>query len=245
MTAPRDTSRCAAGMRCRAYQHDLGPAQLYTAVPLCDSCISHTQTTLRQLKHDWYDLAQVIARTSRPGEMISGSREAPIPIRVDVEAIQAEILHVLTTWETALRRHEHLSAPRPGRVRAGYAVHRATDLLHLMAPIVAALPPTPVRPTGPTDDIELVTGAQALLELPHLHDRAQHALGLTDTTTDLPGRCTGCGVANTEARIGTQPTLHRINGNDTVACRSCGKRITYDDYVEYADMFRAGWRGAR
>lgn len=245
MTTPHDTSRCAAGMRCRAYQYDVGPAQLYTSVPLCDSCVAYAQTTIRQLRHDWADLAQHIARTSRPGEVISGSRDAPIPIRVDVEALQAEIVHVLTTWEMILRRHERLSPPPPGRVRPGYAVRRASDLLRLMAPIVATIPPTPVRPTGATDDIELVSGAQALLELPHLHDRAMHALGLTDITTDLPGRCTNCGVALTDSRVDPRTALHRLNGNDTVMCRVCGNRTTYDDYTKYAEMFRNTWHGAR
>lgn len=229
-----DHTRCAARHRCRAFSPTDGPAPA-DITPLCEACLAWCAGTVRKLMLDWYDLEQTLARTGGVGEVVSGTRDRPIPIRGDVEALQAEIRHVLCTWEQVLRDHEHLSPPRAGRVRPGYAVQRATRLLQPFTPVVAAIPPVPVRPTGPTDAPELQAGWEGLLGMVRLHGRAHYTLGLTTFTNQLPGECTECKESSlATAADDRQLVLARADGSDTVFCRNCGARTTRDDYERYA-----------
>lgn len=226
--------RCAAGQRCRAYSPTDGPAPAHLT-PLCEACLAGCAQTIHKLMLDWYDLEQTLARAASVGEVVSGTRDRPIPIRQDVEALQAEIRHVLCTWEQILRDHEHLSPPAPGRVRPGYAVQRAVRLLVPFAPVVACIPPVPVRPTGPTDAPEMLTGSDGLLGMVRLHGRAHYTLGLTAFTNSLPGECAQCGMAELATADGDRRlVLARADGSDTVFCRHCGDRRTRDEYERYA-----------
>lgn len=238
-------ARCAAHHRCRAYSPTDGPAPTDTG-PLCEACLAWCAGTVRKLLLDWYDLEQTLARTGAAGEIVSGTRERPIPIRGDVEALQAEIRHVLCTWEQHLRDHESLSPPPPGRVRPGYAVQRAARLLQPFTPVVATIPPVPVRPTGATDAPELQAGWEGLLGMVRLHGRAHYTLGLTTFTNALPGECEQCHQASlATATDDRQLVLARADGSDTVFCRGCGARSTRDDYERYALRIANAYVAAR
>jgi hypothetical protein len=114
-------------------------------------------------------------------------------------------------------------------------VQRAARLLQPFTPVVAAIPPVPVRPTGTTDAPELLAGWEGLLGMVRLHGRAHYTLGLTTFTNQLPGECPGCGESSLATATGDrQLVLARGDGSDTVFCRACGARTTRDDYERYA-----------
>lgn len=77
--------------------------------------------------------------------------------------------------------------------------------------------------------LSTVSGAQGVLDLARLHDRARRMLGLTRDTRNLPGYCQtkGCG----------RPGLVQENGSDTVWCTWCGAAQTRDDYEQYGNVF--------
>jgi hypothetical protein len=58
-------------------------------------------------------LRLILGRIGQGGdERVSGSREAPIPLAADVEALMCEIVHIACSWETAVRTQARLT-PHP------------------------------------------------------------------------------------------------------------------------------------
>jgi hypothetical protein len=246
MRAPSTTVTvtCEAGQRCRGFTVD-GPAPA-TRTPLCDACLVWCADNVWRLLTDWEALEQALPRGGGAGELVSGTRELPIPIRQNVEALQAEILHVTTTWERVVRDWRDLSPHPTGRVRDGFAVQRAVGLLRANVEELAKIPSAPVQPAGPTDPYGWVSGAAGLVGMSRLHGRAFFQLGLTEFTNSLPGECSACGLAElATADGGARTALARPDGSDTVFCRSCGDRRTRDDYEVYALRMATGYVARR
>lgn len=208
--------------------------------PLCDADLSHAEAGIALLVHDYRDLAQLIPPAIRgwhDGQPGRGG-EAPIPLRLDVEALQREIWWLATAWAEVLAdRHRLAPAPRP--VRDGFAVGWAVTILRPRVENLARIGVVQMvdypRPDEDTTRFRAVTltyvpGAQGVLDLSRAHQRARSMLGLTEPTYELPGKCRnrGCG----------RPALRVKNGGDTVWCDYCGASMTRDDYDRYGNLFR-------
>ncbi|GAA4439490.1 hypothetical protein [Phytohabitans houttuyneae] len=217
----------------------------------CPPCTAGYERDVRMLPFDWLDLEQMqlpmlsqaldTQRSVRPGP--------PMPLAGNPEALQAEIRHVLLTWETQMRilqraqRRTTLivgawhttksNPPPPARTLPGRDVQRAAGFLAARIPDLSRLPATPVRPAGITDPVAELTGVDAVVALADLHRRSRSLLGRTHRTTTVPGSCSTCGWAlwRDEPRYEGDPC--DIYCSNPAGCES---RWTYDEYERYVGL---------
>ncbi len=242
---------CVAGPRCRDYDRTTETAAVTTDLPLCDADLGHAAMAVSRLVLDYRDLENLLPKTisewsdGQPGH----SGEAPIPLRLNVEALQREIWHLTTAWAEVLADTHRLADP-PAPVRMGRAVLDAVTVIEPRITILAAIGVTQFA-SYPHDDeavifgtrqpvvfgryprtitLSYITGAQGLLDMAHAHERARTILGLTRDIRHLPGHCQAkrCGRAE----------LYQERGSDTVWCGHCGNTMTRDDYEAYGNIFQ-------
>lgn len=204
---------------------------------LCPPCLEYA-AAVPQLVYDYRDLEQHLPRY--PSQRLDGqpgrSAETAIPIRPDVEALQRAIWWVTTTWAEVLIEVEQLHDPDwRKRTRNGWAVQWACRIIAPRARTLAGIGAQELA-DYPIDHeavrhrqiaLSHVDGAQGLLDMAWLHDRARSVLGLTRLVRNLPGHCQArrCGLE-----------LYQENGSDTVYCRA-GHTMTRDDYERYGNVF--------
>jgi hypothetical protein len=228
---------CLADTRCRSFVDD--QPGLAGETPLCDPCLEHSSRSVPLLVHDYRDLEQLLPKSisewsdGQPGH----SGEAPIPLRLDVEALQREIWHLSTAWAEVLSDRQRLS-PAPTHVRDGYAVKWAVGILaprceHLARIGEVQMVNYPVADEETTRfrtlTLSYVSGAVGLLDLSRAHGKARTLLGLTEPVYELPGHCQNRGCGRAELRV--------KDGSDTVWCDHCGSQMTRDDYDRYGNLF--------
>jgi hypothetical protein len=223
---------CVSDDHCRAYdavaKH---PAYVPARDPMCDTCLNAAEPDVRALVVAYLDLAQLQAPSlsqaldTQPG----GSVESPMLLRGAPEALQAEIVHVLTTWEAEVRARARLSDP-PAEALPGAAVQRAVTILAPRLRLLARIEPTAVYPTGCEDDPQDVAGWEAVHHLQQLRRRARGMLGWTHRTFWVPGACPNvkCG----------RHDLYRAEPRDahddpSVTCDHCGTWRSYGEYEAY------------
>lgn len=92
--------------------------------PFCDRCVTRIGQALRDLPAMYDALGEELAPGSGSGEQrVSGSREAPLPLRTEVLSLQQDIAGTLTDHEDVLRKAEGFWPA--GRARR-YLVRHAT-----------------------------------------------------------------------------------------------------------------------
>lgn len=239
---------CLAGLRCVYYNpiSDL-PGETTGGRSLCPGCLTAAGQATAALILDYRDLEQHLAPSlgvwgdGQPG---GAKNEAPIPMRLDIEALQRDIWAVTMAWAEVVADRYTLSH-RPTRCRDGYAVNWAVTILRNRMGELARVEPIVMADYPYWDEewttrfgtMELtpVTGWQGVLDLMRTHDRARAALGLNGLTKQLPGYCPSreCG----------RPGLLQDNGSDTVRCGHCGTTMSRDDY-EAASLLFGGRRAA-
>lgn len=237
--------RCVAGLLCAGLdrrQERPRPA-LTEGRPLCTGCLARAASDVPKLSRDWADLENFLppstSRVMDPDAPAAIKGEDPTPpYRLAVDALQREIQHVATTWAAVLGEVEQLAEPVELGVRPGYAVAKAVRILGPRTDLLATIGPVAVFPTGSEDEPDDVTGAQALLALTRLHNRARTICGLDTLTHHLPGACPMCGNALIMDREGnpTDTVYRRPSGSETVYCSVCNSRRTWDDYRRYVTM---------
>ena len=247
---------CLSGPACK--QHD-GRQPYPTSQPLCHDCLDAAARDTRALPYDYLDLAQLheASLSQAVNEHTSGSHESPMLIAGHVEALQAEIVYVLSVWEHELRTacnlhdpgtyaplwrtpvYDHLDLvrrrPTLRRARPGAVVQRAVDVIAPRVGRLAALPETVVCPTGIEDQPTPIAGWAAVHQLQQLHSRARGMLGRTTRRFWIPGDCWTC---TARARRGEDGPLYRseprFEGDPMqVNCDRCAAYRQYADY-EYA-----------
>ncbi|MEV2239506.1 hypothetical protein [Micromonospora sp. NPDC049891] len=231
MTDTTDSGRhCTSDTRCRAYNTITKQPADVTSLPLCDPCLTAAHRDIRNLIYDYVDLEQLQAPTLSQALNMqpAGKAAPPMPLNGAAEALQAEIVHVATTWEDVVRDHTNLT-PRPGgTIRPGAALQTAITTLTTHLRALASVEAADVYPTGCEDTPTTLTGWEAIHHLQHLHQRARGMLGRTHRTTHLPGTCSGCG----------QDQLHRDEPRHAedpcdVYCAACHTTWPHDDYQQY------------
>lgn len=230
-----------------------------TRDPLCPACLESAERDVPALIYDYVDLEQLheAALSQAINEKTSGSAEAAMLIAAHVEALQAEMVHVSTTWEEEVRYRQRLADPHapapvaswnttitlpvpPSRVRAGVALQRAVGILTPRLPFLSRLEPVAVCPTGSEDDWQDVAGWQAIHHLQHLHKRARAALGRTRRTFWIPGACWACEARPTPGDDGPlwrgEPRFE--HDPMQVECGKCRAYRPYADYEVYEQTLR-------
>jgi hypothetical protein len=190
---PPNGSYCLSGDRCKDYNHlAKHSADIPSTAALCNTCLTVAERDIRSLVFDYFDLEQlqIPALSQALDTQPTGKPGPPMPLSGAPEALQAEILHVSTTWEIEVRAHARLSEPTLEKLR-GAAVQRAVTVIATHVATLARFEPTAVFPTGCEDDPADVAGWEAIHHLQHLHQRARGMLGRTHRTSVVPGTCSG------------------------------------------------------
>lgn len=243
---PTDDRQCISGTRCKGYDPlTKHPAWTDGRCPFCDGCLDYAGRDVRTLLYDWLDLEQqqlpVLSQAlnTQPG----GRRDPPMPLRGEPEALQREIHHVLTTWETEVRNAAGLpDLPTPPL--HGKAVQRAVTVLEPRMRVLASLPPTAVYPTGCEDPPAELAGWEAVHHLQRLRSRARGMLGWTHRSRWVPGDCWTCDGRDADVKDGPLYRAEpRYEEDDCrVYCDRCGQHRSEADYDTYLLSLR--WPGA-
>lgn len=220
--------RCAMAERCPGYDRRTKTAPTVRHNPLCDDDLRIAERDIRALRLDWRDLAdQLIPSIGQWGDgQPPALGEHPMPLRGDVDALQREIWHVLTTWEEIIRDMCGLSIHESAR-QSQADVDTAVAILAPRIASLALIPAAAVFPTGCESEISHMTGVEAITAMGRLHGRARHHIGIDQDVRYLPGHCRHC----------SRPALRQQNGSDTVYCDVCDDRQTRDDYEAYGNLF--------
>ena len=263
LMAETDQRLCNSGTSCKAPDERPYP----TSDPLCPACLEAAARDIRALVFDYLDLAQLheASMSQAITEKTSGSVESPMLLSGHVEALQAEIVHVVSVWEHAVRAVRRLSNPhtfaplwrttlydhldllrrrttlRPAR--PGVIVQRAAGLLAAHISTLAVIPAVTVCPTGIEDEPEPMHGWEAVHQLQALHGRCRGALGRTTRRFWIPGECWAC---NARPKPGEDGPLWRSEPKDfddpmQVNCDHCSAGRPYADYEHF--QTRLMWPG--
>lgn len=249
-----DQRTCNADTTCKAYD-PVGRHAYPTNDPLCHACLDHAERDIRTLTYDYLDLAQLheASMSQAINEKTAGSKEKTMLLVGHVEALQAEIVHVTTTWEYEVRVTAHLSDPQtlvpvadwhttltrrtpPPRMRGGAAVQRATAIIAPRLRMLSLIPATAVCPTGVEDDPQDITGWEAALQLADLHGRCRGVLGRTRRTLSLHGVCPNP-ACSAQALYRQEPRDYL--DEQPVWCDTCKTQRPYADYEHF--MVRLQW----
>lgn len=234
-----DTERhCARADRCadRSPERDEAgkhtgewiPATITTDRGLCAACVRDVEHALNHLTGDVVELTMILGRAGAPGDvLVSTTPELPIPIRVSIEALRAEIDTELQAWAEPVAEALGIDwdTNAMGRTRMGPRVQRAAQLLGRAVDTLIGLAPQEHsawingEPAWDHDldcqDTRSRDGVDAALDFIDLHRRAYAALGRTSLVHRLPTPCPWC----------DQLTLVRYNGADQVECETCHRHI--------------------
>ena len=221
---------CACDRFCgeRDYQGhpQLGPRSF------CDTDHRRIGEAITRLPETYAELRLLLPVTGQQEERVTGSREAPIPVNLDVDAFMRQVVHVACSWEDQVRAAVRLADLPDGRRRDGVALAQACRTLaaHL-TPLLALPAETKTRyvPPSKRDDLPPgswwadtagdtwthtdMDGTAAGLEFLQLHGRARGILGLTRQRrriTEVP--CDGCRgktLVQSEAKAGGWEPLVR------------------------------------
>lgn len=222
---------CRAGSHCRG-RTGINPAQA-TSRGLCLACERYGRYAIGKLPEDYTILSLNIGKGSSGfGAGIPSHRaEAPIPIRVDIDALMARMRRVLLTWERDVRYAARLSVVPPWGVRHGVEIDRATGILveHYSVLLALQLPHS------------ALDGIDAVMELTDLHHRYRKLIGEAALWEwrELPCPSSpfsdGCGAQSLGFWVGT----------NRVECVECGWSCTLDEYRSYAMTMIPPLKGLR
>ena len=218
-----DTRLCARGPRCASRGPDDQPAP--TPRPFCDADRDLIEAAIRAMPALYVRQEQIMRTPSFAAPLdavrVSATPALAVPIRLEPEAIQREMVEVLVSWEERVRdvaRLTPLDTATSRHRRGGVAVQQACDVLATRVDALIALPPAPMLRAGEIADL---SGVDAGLEILALHWRARAGLPETGSgTRALPVPCGNCGWR------ALREILDVLGLLDGARCRRCG--ATYD-----------------
>ena len=220
--------RCERGRRCaRAEREPDGRvvgAALEAPYGLCGACERRVQAAIRSLPRLYVELERMVGyHPARSLEPVSGTREPPIPLRVDVVSLQQSIDTTAAMWAAPIARRRRIpwDATASAQLKAGARLQRAAAVLAANLDALLALPYAEFHARSPLG-VAITTryaGIEGALELLDLYEEGVHLVTGGDGHARLPVPCPSC-----------QGTLIRPNGSDEVVCLECGRARSDEDY---------------
>jgi hypothetical protein len=259
--------RCARGEHCpgatAAEDGTVTPDWAQYDSPFCRRDHDHAGRCLASLP-EWYVRLRAGLGDKRQlaDERVSGSRTAPVPVRLDYDALIRDMLYVLCSWEERVRAAAGLEVPDTGLSRSRRdekALPAAVAVLTAHFGTLLGLPSEPmpryrslrsaaqlpagtpgiVRPLAGYAEIVLpLSGADAGNEIMHLHYRARSALGETRPPAErLDGvpckQCDEIGLARASAWSASDAADTDVWSE----CTSCGHMMSKREYDEWTEMY--------
>lgn len=241
----RRGTRCADATRQRVTAEDGStsrvrlPAWATTPGGLCRMDTTLAYRAIQQLPADCAELSTLLAKTSRPiGVYASSSRDLSVPIRLNVEALQAKIVVELDIWAAPVAEFSGFTYTEIGRgghrahYASGWIVGRWPLLLQLPVMTVARLDGDDERLSG-RNPVVLADedGVDGALRLLRLHDQVTDIAGRTHRAERLWSPCPQC----------QRVALERQEGADHVDCACCGHRMTLAEYERRASVLAVAY----
>ena len=244
-TGDSEQRLCAQGDWCRGYRIEDGkrlPA--LTPRPFCEPCTRLIAKNLDDLPARYAQLYAELGNKGGNGlgERVTMTKEAPVPLRLDIDALMREIVDVLGSWDERVRVTAGLSFPddEDGRRRRdGTALTAYVETLAVYLSTLLSLQPEPMRRDIPLSEVRPgdagvvhvsaqyasvnrdLSGIDAGTEILALHRRCRAKLAETHRRDHLDVPCPGCDSLG----------LWRDAGSDFAAgCDQCGRQVTYDEY---------------
>lgn len=223
MTAPQQVNRCARGKRCRSAERDSNDTVVGAVAdrPLCDPCEQAVARALDVAPRLYVKLraATLIKGTAVRSEMVTASRNTPLPLNGQALGLAEDVWLLLVRWEDEVRRIARMSdRPLYGR-REGRQVADAAKFLaaHLTAWIGAPLTPF-ILNTGHDPSTPAATeqsGVDAAIALLDWRSQVRNLPGMDKTAAKASRlyeqRCPACGV---------RAITHQA-GDDLMQCQNC------------------------
>ncbi|GAA0969890.1 hypothetical protein GCM10009555_017810 [Acrocarpospora macrocephala] len=215
------TRPCARDQRCSAatIDPDTGKREpAWSPRPLCDTDRDALQFVITQFPRMYVRLHQQLLVTgagSAGGPKVSTSKSAPIPLNTSADELLRLLVATLVSWEERVRdvaRLSPLDTENSRRRRDSVAVDQAVKILTPRVDALIALQAEPMMRDG---EVVEMGGADAALELFHLHWRCRAAL----TDGDAPAR-----PLSTPCACGLRQLVEVVDWEgrpDGAKCRSC------------------------
>lgn len=241
--------RCRRATRCsdRVLIRDAGSDATFVGAPIttpdgiCRLCDSRGRSAVVKLPADYAELSMLLAPGgSAGGDPVSGTRDLPVPIRLGVEAVMAELDAEVSWWAESLLdalgcadiawADEVVDRKRPGaRIDYGCSIlsYYWADLLQL---------PTQLHVVHNDGQVAFLErdGLDAAGVFADLHERVANIAGRTDRVVLLPAPCPNC---DTRALV-------RRNGKENIDCRRCGQILRPAEYSSLVTVLSADLQGA-
>lgn len=202
---------------------------------LCEACYRRVDRALEELPLDYVELNFLLAsgESGITSDVVMGSRELQIPMRVSIEALQASMVHEVSVWSIPLARKLGVTwdASQGLNCRPGWLLGRGLKLLRGGLDTFLTLPARTYRYALDTQPVTR-DGIGAALELMRMHDLVRFAAGKTKLVHKLPSPCPRC----------ERMTLVRYNGTEHVTCESCGVRWPEKDYTRLTLVLAEDYR---
>lgn len=242
------------GAWCRGYRVEDGqrlPA--LTPRPFCDPCTRYIAECLGELPELYVRLHGELANKGQAGERVSGSREAPVPPRLDVDALMWEMWHTLGAWDQRVRQAAGLTHPGPlaRRRRHGRAIGGRRGFVPTLEVYLTTLLGLPeetmqvhvrlgdvqpgdtgiVHAGGEWAEVDRVySGVQAGRDITRLRGKAQGMIGEYTETEAMGAPCPRCDALQ----------LVRVAGENDLLCKGCGHRPQEKHYQSWARLLVGG-----
>lgn len=198
-------------------------ARIQQARGLCLSCIAHAEDAITGLVHDYVELETLlgVAGSQMVSDMVSSTRDLPVPLRLSIIDLQMGIVHEAVSWAepVAERLGIDWDTQSARDSRPGPQLQRALNLLARSVSVLLNLPVQDYRSWRNGDWAER-DGVAGALELLDLHSLVRAVAGRSKLVHDLPAPCPRC----------DQSTLVRHNGDDHVQCELCRAEWAEEDY---------------
>ena len=207
---------------------------------LCDQCQLTVSDAISDLPHDYVSLhlAQFRGVSPNVGEVVSFSRELPVPISLTFSTL-ADQIEIETTafaepvaeklgidWDktTTPRKVRNFKQYTSPRYSGPIILQKAARLLADATDILVKLPTWTYRLWGEVGwEMIEVDGVAAALTLLDLHHATRATLGLTRAVSTMQAACPFC----------ESYTLVRVAGDEYIHCQLCRRRFTDEEYQQW------------
>jgi hypothetical protein len=255
-TGGENLRECSRGDRCSGYSIENGhrvPAQ--TPRAFCDKDARWITACLLVLPGCYDALERELGEKSGTRERVSGSRTPPVPVRLDIDALLREHVHILSSWHERVAAAANLDFPyaRVSRLRRDrQAVHRAVDVIAPRMSALFALEPglmtRYVRITTDTGGVKPgdagfvraaagyaevdreLSGADAGEDILRLYGKAVHVLGQFLEREEMGAPCPKCDSL----------TMISTAGEDRLQCAMCKYQPDEKEYARWTKLLTGG-----
>jgi len=211
---------------------------------LCATCGLVIADGIADLPHDYVSLRIAQYRGLSPvvGEIVSFSKDLPIPISLTFATLADQIEVTVTTfaepvaeklgmdWDRAVTPQLVSRFGAPPKYIGPVILGKSARLLSNAVDILLSLPSWEYRLWGMEGwDTAELDGISAALMLLDLHHATRATLGLTRSMTTMQAECPYCETQS----------LVKQAGKDLIQCQLCGRYFTEQDYQQWS-IFVAG-----